>query len=171
MTSSDLQSLHVVCGIVIQNEIRNQNDDTFIKSVRMLLGKRSEFKRANALLWEFFGGKIEQTDSSKLSALRRELKEELGADAQFKIQKFLMSHTHRIKQKNASSTPTTKSIELHVFLVQLITGVIKLSQEHTKYQWFTFEQIDSLIEAEKLSPADIQIVHWFKQHLSEYISN
>ena len=61
------------------------------KQGKVLLGQRPEGSSL-AGVWEFPGGKIEPSESPEL-ALKRELKEELGIDAD--ISKLLLSTTHQ----------------------------------------------------------------------------
>jgi len=64
-----------------------------IKDNKILIGLRSK-KDQGGGLWEFPGGKIE-LEESELSALIRELKEELGINVS--VQQKVMQYIHRFK--------------------------------------------------------------------------
>jgi 8-oxo-dGTP diphosphatase len=67
MTSSDLQNIEVVAGLIFDQG-------------RVLVCQRGLQSASFALKWEFPGGKVEPGEEPE-SALRRELKEELGIEA------------------------------------------------------------------------------------------
>lgn len=74
-----MKTLDVVAGII-------ESDGKLLLACRPPQGDQ-------AGLWEFPGGKVEPGESQP-AALRRELKEELGIDAQ--IGEYIASHTHSV---------------------------------------------------------------------------
>lgn len=74
-----MNTLDVVAGII-------ESDGKLLLACRPPQGDQ-------AGLWEFPGGKVESGESQP-AALRRELKEELGIDAQ--VGEYIASHTHSV---------------------------------------------------------------------------
>lgn len=97
---------------------------------RFLLCRRPESK-ADALLWEFPGGKTEKGESTR-DALVRECKEELGADVV--VEEHVADISGR-KQKG--------SILVSFFFVQADTEAIR-ALEHKEMRWVTLRQAMSL---------------------------
>ena len=81
-----------------------------IREERLLICQRTRHQ-ALPLKWEFPGGKIEPGESRE-AALRRELQEELGIDAE--IGRKVASLRHRYRQDS--------EFELHFFLVERYSG-------------------------------------------------
>jgi 8-oxo-dGTP diphosphatase len=83
-----------------------------VRDGRVLICQRTRHQ-ALPLKWEFPGGKIEAGESAQ-AALKRELQEELGIDAE--IGRTLASLCHRYHQDS--------EFELHFFLVERYSGEI-----------------------------------------------
>src|SRR5208337_4522213 len=81
-----------------------------IHEERLLICQRTR-NQALPLKWEFPGGKIEPGESRE-AALKRELQEELGIDAE--IGRKVASLCHRYRQDS--------EFELHFFLVERYSG-------------------------------------------------
>jgi 8-oxo-dGTP diphosphatase len=79
MTSSDLKNIEVVAGLIFDQG-------------RVLVCQR-KLESSFALKWEFPGGKIEPGEAAE-SALRRELKEELGIEAGLLREIFCNEHCY-----------------------------------------------------------------------------
>jgi 8-oxo-dGTP diphosphatase len=81
-----------------------------VRGERVLICQRTR-QQALPLKWEFPGGKIEPGESRE-AALRRELQEELGIDAE--IGRKVASLRHRYHEDS--------ELELHFFLVERYSG-------------------------------------------------
>lgn len=107
--------LKVVCGI-IQN------------SGKVLIAQRSETMKL-PLKWEFPGGKVKENED-KISALRREIKEELNLD--IKVLQELQAVTHHYPDF---------SICLYPFLCTSNSRDVKLT-EHQQVVWERLENLE-----------------------------
>jgi mutator protein MutT len=91
-------------------------------------------------LWEFPGGKCEPGETLEAS-LRRELKEELGADAEIGEEIFAVTHDY-----------PDRSVELHFLSCTLLNApVARLGQE---MRWVARKELKSL----KFPPADDELI-------------
>jgi 8-oxo-dGTP diphosphatase len=97
---------------------------------KVLVGQRPEGSSL-AGTWEFPGGKIELGESPE-SALARELKEELGIDAEIGPLKFAASHTYG-----------KTGILFLFFEVKFWKGQIK-TQQHLDLKWVTPKELAQL---------------------------
>lgn len=97
---------------------------------KVLVGQRPE-GASLAGTWEFPGGKIELGESPE-EALARELKEELGVDAEIGPLKFVATHTYG------------KTGILFLFYdVKFWKGQIK-TQQHLDLRWVTPKELEKL---------------------------
>jgi 8-oxo-dGTP diphosphatase len=97
---------------------------------KVLVGQRPE-GASLAKTWEFPGGKIELGESPE-EALARELKEELGIDAEIGKLKFAASHTYG-----------KTGILFLFFEVKYWKGQIK-TQQHLDLRWVTPKELGAL---------------------------
>lgn len=97
---------------------------------KVLVGQRPEGS-ALAGTWEFPGGKIELGESPE-EALARELKEELGIDAEIGPLKFAAAHTYG-----------KTGILFLFFEVKYWKGAVK-TQQHFELRWVTPKELRSL---------------------------
>ena len=100
------------------------------KGQTVLVGKRPETHNLGGL-WEFPGGKIELGESPE-EALARELKEELGIDAEIGPLKFAAAHTYG-----------KTGILFLFFEVKYWKGAVK-TQQHFELRWVTPKELRSL---------------------------
>ena len=98
---------------------------------KVLVGQRPE-GASLARTWEFPGGKIELGESPQV-ALARELKEELGIEAEIGALKFAATHTYG-----------KTGILFLFFEVKFWKGEVK-TQQHLDLRWVTAKEL-SLLE-------------------------
>ncbi|KAF1299377.1 DNA mismatch repair protein MutT [Enterococcus sp. JM4C] len=112
-----------------------------IKDNKILCCKRGP-GRALENLWEFPGGKIENTET-KIQALKREVAEELKIDVQ--IEEFEFEFCRYEYEFGF--------VNLTTFICHLEKGVPRLT-EHTDIKWLAPQQLSSI----EWAPADIPTV-------------
>lgn len=122
--------INVTCAIILKDE-------------KILVAQRNE-KMKLPLKWEFPGGKLEANET-EINCIKREIKEEINISIEV-LQKL---------SNNIHDYGTFK-INLIPFLVQYISGEIKLS-EHIDYRLLERSQLLNLDWAE----ADLPIVEEF----------
>jgi len=101
----------------------------------VLLAKRENEKDLNGV-FTFIGGKMEQTDGSILSGLKREKTEEVGVD--FKINLNTKYSVNMYYEKKDGS----KMILPHHYAYAL-GGDIRLSPEYAEYRWVPIVELDA----------------------------
>ena len=84
-----------------------------VRDGKVLICQRTKYQPL-PLKWEFPGGKIEPGEDPR-GALRRELEEELGIDAQIGREVTRLTHTYR----------NGGAVELHFYLVQEYEGELE----------------------------------------------
>lgn len=97
---------------------------------KVLVGQRPEGSSL-AKTWEFPGGKIELHESPE-EALKRELKEELGVEAEIGDLKFAGTHTYG-----------KTGILFLFFDVKYWKGAVK-TQQHMELRWVTPKELNTL---------------------------
>lgn len=100
------------------------------KDKKVLLGQRPP-KKSLAGLWEFPGGKIELGEQPE-TALRRELKEELGIDAEIGSLKVVTTHNYG-----------DVGVILVFYEVQFWKGEPK-SIYHSELKWVTVDELKAI---------------------------
>lgn len=125
-----LKTIDVVAAIIEQNG-------------QILLAQRPSHAD-QAGLWEFAGGKVEQGESQP-EALIRELREELGIEAQ--PARYIASHQREV---------SGRIIHLHAWHVPVYAGEI-VAHEHSALTWCSPEVALSY----PLAPADIPLLQAF----------
>jgi 8-oxo-dGTP diphosphatase len=119
---------------------------------RVLVTQRPEGKRL-ALLWEFPGGKVEAGESLE-TALRREIREELGIEVDA-LEPFAAVH-HEYDYGSIYLQPFISACEQHPELSL---------NEHKDAQWIFLSDWKQLLWA----PADIPIVEKLLRHGSQAV--
>lgn len=114
-----------------------------VRDGQILICQRGE-NQAMALKWEFPGGKIEAGESGE-AALRRELEEELGIEAE--IGRKVVSLCHRYRQDF--------EVELHFFLVERYSGA--LTNRISIFADMRWEKLENLPQYDFLE-ADLRLV-------------
>lgn len=98
------------------------------ESDKFLIVKRQE-NDTNPLKWEFPGGTLE--DETPKEAVKRELEEET------KLEPNSVS-----KKREKILEDNNILFKFHIFLVKVESQEVKLSKEHTDYQWIKNEDAD-----------------------------
>lgn len=125
-----LKTIDVVAAIIEQNG-------------KILLAQRPPHAD-QAGMWEFAGGKVEQGESQP-QALIRELREELGIEAQ--PARYIASHQREV---------SGRIIHLHAWHVPVYAGQI-VAHEHSALTWCFPEEAFNY----SLAPADIPLLEAF----------
>jgi len=125
-----LKTIEVVAAIIEQDG-------------KILLAQRPSHAD-QAGMWEFAGGKVEAGESQS-QALVRELREELGIEAQ--PERYIASHQREV---------SGRIIHLHAWYVPRFTGEV-IAHEHSALVWCS--PLEALDYA--LAPADIPLLHAF----------
>ncbi|HEY3489464.1 MAG TPA: (deoxy)nucleoside triphosphate pyrophosphohydrolase [Candidatus Deferrimicrobiaceae bacterium] len=132
-----LTPLPVTCGI--------------IERAGKVLCTRRSGTMSHPLKWEFPGGKIKEGESPE-ECLRRELREELGIEAE--VGRSLPSVTHAYPNL---------SVTLYPFLCRMAPDASITLHEHDRAVWLDPEELPSLDWAE----ADVGVVDAYLQRLRE----
>lgn len=112
---------------------------------RLMICQRPE-EKAQALLWELAGGKVEPGET-KEHALAREFREELGVE--LKVGSAYMEVTHPYEQG---------TIHLTVFSAEIASGEPKLL-EHRDLRWVSAEELEQYT----FCPADVPVLQRWKE--------
>lgn len=118
-----------------------------VRGGRCLVTRRSA-RASMPLAWEFPGGKVEPGEPPR-DALRRELAEELGIDAE--VGELLGEGDGRVGEA---------LIHLEVYACRWVGGELEL-REHHELGWFLAEELDGL----DWPPADLPIVPAVKAYV------
>ena len=115
-----------------------------VRDSKILICQRTKYQPM-PLSWEFPGGKVEPGEESK-AALKRELDEELGIQAEIGPEVATVAHTY----KNGNG------VELHFFLVEKFEGEIE-NRIFKDLQWAERESLPrfDFLEADKGLVEDI----------------
>ena len=106
------------------------------KDNRVLILKRSDDDIHKAGIWEIPGGRLDLGEDP-VEGLRRETKEETGLDIEIFEPLAIKHFTREDKQK----------ITMIVFLCRALESQVRLSKEHTEYEWINVRNAK-----EKLNP-------------------
>lgn len=101
----------------------------------VLLGRRKSEKDYNGV-FSFFGGKMENTDTSILEGLRREKNEEIGSCCWIELYlEFSTNYTFQKQDGNYMIIPH--------YYAEFGGGKIMLCNEYSEYKWLHVNRLDS----------------------------
>ncbi|MCX6723201.1 MAG: NUDIX domain-containing protein [Candidatus Staskawiczbacteria bacterium] len=103
------------------------------KGDKYLIQLRSESATHFPLYWDFPGGRLEEGEDS-LDGIVREAKEETNLD--IKPIKVL-----GVYEFNDIDNPDKQKIRFTIYSVKIISGELKISEEHLEQKWATKEEI------------------------------
>ncbi len=124
-------------GLVVRAIIKDSDSN-------ILILKRAPDSRSNPRCWELPGGKVEPGESFD-HAMIREIKEETNLNISLR----------RAAGVAQQDLPHIHSIHI-IMTVEVNSGDLKISDEHTDYRWASLEDIKSL-----------PLSNWFKSFLEE----
>ena len=105
---------------------------------KILILRRANYMKQFGGCWGFVGGSVEDKDKDNKTAIIREVKEETGIELTFNEQhkmKIYGKQEHEIEDGSIGS-------DTEYWLIQLeTTPEIKISREHSKYEWVGPEEI------------------------------
>ena len=114
---------------------------------KVLLLKVRSRSSHDANKWEIPGGKVKKCEYFD-EALKREYLEETGLEIDIKS-------LHNVVRNDYTACKTSeevKSIQL-IMKVTCQSDEITISREHDDYGWFSWDEIDEMIENDLLTPA------------------
>lgn len=120
-----------------------------LKKDKVLAMQRSDQMTLSGL-WEFPGGKIENTETEQ-EALIREIKEELNLD--IKVIDYI---------NEASYAYSFGTVSLKVYTAEIVAGTLSL-EEHSDWKWLTPNELTEIDWA----PVDIPAAHALKEQLTK----
>ncbi|MGQ4833511.1 MAG: NUDIX domain-containing protein [Candidatus Asgardarchaeia archaeon] len=110
-------------------------------TIKFLLVKVTSKNRPNHEWWEFPKG-VEEKGESELDTLKREIKEETNLD-DIRVIKKIGEAKYWFRDYETKE-PIKKVVEY--YLVEKISGNVKISWEHSDYKWATFEEALALLK-------------------------
>ena len=117
---------------------------------KILLLKIRPHSAHDAGKWEIPGGKVKKCEFFD-EALKREYMEETG----LKIDVDSLYNVVRNDYTACKTSEEIKSIQL-IMKVTCETDEVNISEEHDEYGWFSWNQVEEMIEKEMLTPPAIE---------------
>ena len=119
-----------------KDEIKHYVDGILIsEDERILLLRRANYMKNFGGQWGFVGGSVDKKDKNNKEAIIREVKEETGLELTFNEQQK-MKVIDKQEHENNSDT--------EYWLIKLeTTPDIKISREHSKYEWIDADTFKS----------------------------
>jgi 8-oxo-dGTP diphosphatase len=96
----------------------------------LLIIKRSNYSIQKPGIWEIPGGRLDSKDENQIFGLKREVKEETNLDIEV-IKPINIREFTRADNQN---------IRLTIFLCKTKSIEVKLSKEHTDYEWINIKK-------------------------------
>lgn len=115
---------------------------------KVLILKRANYMKRWKGMWGFPGGHVDAKDKDPKEAAIRELKEETGIE-------LTWNEAHKLKEFDKIYHENDNSLCYYYITTLETDSVIKLSKEHSDYEWFNS---DSKIKNQKWVPDVFQII-------------
>ena len=116
---------------IYESESKKYIDAFLVYEDQVLILRRANYMRKFKSLWGVVGGSIENKDKDSKSAAIREIKEETGITLTFNEERTMKKIDTITHEDNSTSD---------IWVVKLETKPeIKISREHSKYEWFNEE--------------------------------
>jgi ADP-ribose pyrophosphatase YjhB (NUDIX family) len=131
---------------------------------KLLLHKRGKGCRDEIGKREGIGGGFEESDENFLNALNREIKEEVGQDAQIEVDSFFEIRKDTVRDVKANQEQHRIIIS---YLCTYIGGELKIMEPH-KNEGFSFVDIHTVEEKTLSSSAFSALQSLKKNQLSTY---
>lgn len=116
---------------------------------KILLLKIRSRSAHDAGKWEIPGGKVKKCEYFD-DALKREYLEETGLEIDIES----LYNVVRNDYTACKTSEEVKSIQL-IMKVTCMTDEVNISKEHDEYGWFSFDEVNDMIEKELLTPPAI----------------
>lgn len=134
--------------MINEDVMKHYVDAIMIFENNVLILRRANYMKNFGGYWGFVGGSIDKKDNNSKEAIIREIKEETGIDLT-ENEKNKMRSIDTIKHDNGSDT------EYWVVNLEAKPN-IKISREHSKYEWINKEMLSS--KSYKLIPGILDLI-------------
>lgn len=116
-----------------KDEIKHYVDGILIsEDERILLLRRANYMKNFGGQWGFVGGSVDKKDKNNKEAIIREIKEETGIELTFNEQQKMKAVDKQGHERKDGSIGS----DTEYWLIKLeTTPDIKISREHSKYEW------------------------------------
>lgn len=133
---------------ITENLSKHYVDALLIDEDKLLILRRANYMRKFGGYWGLVGGSIDNKDKNSKEAIIREIKEETGIDLSF-------NEKHKMKMLEKRKLDDNSDTEYWVVHLES-TPDIKISREHSKYEWVDINKISS--KNYKFIPGLFQII-------------
>lgn len=133
---------------IIENLSKHYVDALLIDDDKLLILRRANYMRKFGGYWGLVGGSIDNKDKNSKEAIIREIKEETGIELSF-------NEKHKMKMLEKCKLDDNSDTEYWIVHLES-TPDIKISREHSKYEWVDINKISS--KNYKFIPGLFQII-------------
>lgn len=133
---------------IIENLSKHYVDALLIDDDKLLILRRANYMRKFGGYWGLVGGSIDNKDKNSKEAIIREIKEETGIELSF-------NEKHKMKMLEKRKLDDNSDTEYWIVHLES-TPDIKISREHSKYEWIDINKISS--KNYKFIPGLFQII-------------
>lgn len=133
---------------ITENLSKHYVDALLIDDDKLLILHRANYMRKFGGYWGLVGGLIDNKDKNSKEAIIREIKEETGIELSF-------NEKHKMKMLEKCKLDDNSDTEYWVVHLES-TPDIKISREHSKYEWIDINKISS--KNYKFIPGLFQII-------------